>query len=194
MQERSAPACGCTTAGKIVRGMCATHYDRWVHATPKELRGPAPRSTRDFWSYVDKAGASTGYWLWTGPVNAKGYGLWSDATNGERGLAHRVSLARVSSMPSAEVFACHHCDNPPCVNPEHLYWGTVRDNARDAVERGRAANANRYKTYCKRGHPLSGDNLQITGVAKSRQCRTCGNDRSCKTQAAIRAQEKAQRI
>lgn len=101
MSTRIASECGCTTEGKIVRGMCATHYDRWVHATPKDQRPPAPRFARDFWHFVDRTGDC---WVWTGPTNRKGYGWWSGG--GRRGLAHRLSLAEVELPPSPDLFAC----------------------------------------------------------------------------------------
>lgn len=159
--------------GKIVRGMCATHYDRWVHATPKEFRDPAPRKVRDFWAHVYK---SDGCWLWTGAVNRRGYGTWSES--GFKGLAHRVSLMMVETPADLSLFACHKCDNPPCVNPAHLYWGTVRDNNRDYVTRQGVHNKGTYHTHCRKGHAMSGDNLRIAGKAQRRFCRTCDNARS----------------
>lgn len=174
MKKRIAPECGCETGGKIVRGMCAPHYDRWVHSTPKELRGPAPRFNRQFWDYVDKTGDC---WVWTGPKNRAGYGLWSGlAADGRRGLAHRLSLAEVIEPTGPDLFACHHCDNPPCVNPAHLYWGTVQDNSRDVVERGGAWNKGARSTTCPRGHLIQGTNLRVVGGLH--KCRECDNARS----------------
>ena len=72
--DRTAPECGCSTPGKIVRGMCVMHYDRWVHTTPKDQREPAPRFARSFWDHVDKTPSPVGCWTWTGPLNNKGYG------------------------------------------------------------------------------------------------------------------------
>lgn len=178
MSERTAPDCGCVTTGKIVRGMCAMHYDRWVHATPKDQRGPAPRFDRDFWDFVERSGEC---WNWTGPTNRKGYGLW------KRSLAHRFSLAEAVPSPDPSLFACHTCDNPPCVNPAHLYWGTAADNARDLVERGTPNNQNSLKTHCKNGHELAGDNLRIVGKDQRRQCRECDNARSRERQRRYRA-------
>lgn len=170
---RTAGQCGCTTTGKIVRGMCATHYDRWVHATPRELRGPAPRTIRQFWDHVDK---SQDCWEWTGPKNARGYGTWSEP--GFRGLAHRFSLLQEVTPDSLQQFACHHCDNPGCVRPSHLYWGDVRTNMRDRVERQGIHNEGVYSTRCPQGHPMSGDNLRVSGKDSKRACRACDNERA----------------
>ena len=56
---------------------------------------------------------------------------------GTRYLAHRVSLQLDGRPPAAGQVACHHCDNPGCVNPKHLYPGTAFQNMADAKERGR---------------------------------------------------------
>ncbi len=182
---RVAPVCGCSTAGKVVRGMCATHYDRWVHSTPKELRPKPPRFSRDFWDFVDKQ--PEGCWVWIGPKNRSGYGIWSDTQNGERGLAHRVSLARLEAPPAASLFACHRCDNPPCVNPAHLYWGTVQDNTRDVMERQGVYNKGIHPSHCGRGHELSGENLRVVGKKQQWKCRTCDNARAREYQRRRRA-------
>lgn len=179
MVQRIAPECGCVTPGKIVRGMCFTHYDRWVHKTPKDQRPPAPRTIRLFWDRVDKG---DGCWEWTGPTNAKGYGVWSQP--GFKGLAHRYSLTQVTPPPDG-AFACHHCDNPSCVNPGHLYWGTAADNAGDVMARAGVHNKGVYSTACPWGHEMSGENLRIYGG--KRFCRTCGNARSRDRQRARRA-------
>lgn len=140
---------------------------------------------RNFWDFVDKSGDC---WLWTGPTNSRnGYGQWSGG--GIRGGAHRISLNMVSPCPDPTLWACHTCDNPPCVNPAHLYWGTVKDNTRDRMERGRYVNYNMQKTHCKRGHELAGENLRIVGKARNRQCRICDNERS-RIKMAKRAERK----
>lgn len=177
MSERIAPSCGCSTKGKIVRGMCSKHYFQYLQSTPKEARTPAPRHSRDFWDFVDQTHRN-GCWLWLGPRDRAGYGRWSSAKDGERGLAHRISLARVSAPEDPNLFACHHCDNPPCVNPAHLYWGTVQDNTRDMVTRKGVHNKGAYATHCNRGHELQGANLRVVGKDDARKCRTCDNSRA----------------
>jgi hypothetical protein len=64
----------------------------------------------------------------------------------------------------------HHCDNPPCVNVEHLYEGTQIDNMRDKLARDR--DFNRRKTHCPRGHAFSGANLHVR-LNGQRTCREC---------------------
>jgi hypothetical protein len=47
-------------------------------------------------------------------------------------------------LPAQKVLACHHCDNPSCVNPKHLYWGSHKQNARDASQRGLLISGERH--------------------------------------------------
>lgn len=72
---------------------------------------------------------------WTGLQDKDGYGLF--AYEGVMHRAHRVAL-RLSGVEVPKVMmVCHRCDNPLCVNPDHLYVGTGKDNMRDAKERNR---------------------------------------------------------
>jgi hypothetical protein len=134
MTERTAPQCGCLTDGKIVRGMCANHYYMWYHYTPPSERGVAPKFARRFEDFVEDGAGADACWPWTGPTDKQGYGKWTK--NNEHFLAHRVALANVRPAPGRGLLACHTCDNPPCCNPSHLYWGTPTDNRQDFVKRG----------------------------------------------------------
>ena len=91
-----------------------------------------------FWSLVDKRGPDECWeWIggsWTGEPGRK-YGLFSiGATTKE--LAHRFSL-EMKVGPLGDQLALHKCDNPPCVNPSHLYAGDVQQNADDRSSRPR---------------------------------------------------------
>lgn len=92
---------------------------------------------------------NTGCWNWTGSTNAKGYGLIGGVINGkryapkgQRMLAHRVSwIIYIGDIPPSDAahgtVVRHKCDNPKCVNPNHLQLGTQADNVKDMIERGR---------------------------------------------------------
>lgn len=113
----------------------------------------------------------SGCLLWTGCVDAKGYGLI--AADGRSTGAHRVAwMLAHGPIPDGQ-WVLHHCDNPGCVNASggHLFLGTNLDNIRDRNAKGR--NPNAMKTHCAKGHPYSGENLMHHAVKGARLCRTC---------------------
>jgi hypothetical protein len=95
-----------------------------AHRVPVEKR---------FWEKVEKR--SDGCWEWVAGKNKAGYGRM--IVDGVPQLAHRLSYAmRFGAIPKG-LCVCHHCDNPGCVRPEHLFTGTHGDNVRDAQWKGR---------------------------------------------------------
>lgn len=78
-------------------------------------------------------------WEFTGSVNEDGYGTVRH--NGRMVGAHRVAWETANGQPTpTDLQVCHHCDNPPCVNPAHLFLGTNRDNVIDRQAKGRTKN------------------------------------------------------
>jgi len=129
-----------------------------------------------FWNKVKK-GNSKECWLWTGAkTGTMRYGGFR--LNGKQMNAHRASWI-IHNGPILNSLHClHKCDNPPCVNPSHLFLGTNLDNMRDRHLKGRTVissgdHHNKYKKVCIKGHPLSGDNLRLSPKQKWRICREC---------------------
>lgn len=77
----------------------------------------------------------SGCWLWIGSVSDRGYG--KIYANGKHLSAHRFSWMLHFNEDPHELLVCHKCDNPQCVNPDHLFLGTVQDNAWDKMQKGR---------------------------------------------------------
>jgi len=96
------------------------------------------RSLADrFWEKVDKQGPDE-CWEWIGGKHNKGYGQIQAYSRLDK--AHRVSWMINNGPIPENMCVLHHCDNPSCVNPAHLWLGTNADNVRDKMEKGREAH------------------------------------------------------
>lgn len=119
-----------------------------------------------FLEKVDRRGEDD-CWLWLAGTSAGGYGLFF---NKGRIMAHRFSYQLHRGTIPQGLRVCHSCDNPPCVNPKHLWLGTPKDNTQDMMNKGRFVCRKRV-SKCKRGHDLS-----IYGMPRDdgqRYCRKC---------------------
>lgn len=94
-------------------------------------------STR-FWDKVDKTESDT-CWNWKSGTQSKGYGSFGIG-NGKTDLAHRVAFELENGESPGGLCVMHSCDNRLCCNPNHLKLGTIADNNRDMVEKGRQAS------------------------------------------------------
>ncbi len=115
----------------------------------------------------------SGCWLWQGRHDQNGYGQIS--FNYAKWRVHRLLYTLLREPIPDSLFLCHKCDNPPCVNPGHLFIGTQQDNMQDALAKGRMV-INRAgqsgKTHCKYGHPFNTVNTRIRANGH-RRCLDC---------------------
>lgn len=87
----------------------------------------------DFWSKVKKTDSC---WIWQG-FRTMGYGQLCFGKKGERHYAHRFAWELTRGTIPAGICVLHHCDNKLCVNPEHLFLGSAKDNTLDMIAKGR---------------------------------------------------------
>jgi hypothetical protein len=132
----------------------------------------------------------SGCWIWTASMNKKGYGRYHE-TGGESGftLAHRASWKMNKGPIPDGLLVCHRCDVPQCVNPDHLFLGTHKDNLYDAIKKkGRKFLATRkFGSHCPKGHKYPESlGIKTSGV---RYCLACNRDRATEFRALKRSSD-----
>ena len=127
---------GCSRPSNA-RELCSTHYmqQRKAGLIPVGTRARGTIEER-FWRFVEKTDSC---WSWTGGSRGqKGYGMISaGAKGGGKKLAHRLSYEIHKGAIPAGMVVMHACDNPSCVNPDHLKTGTQSENILDSFRKGR---------------------------------------------------------
>ncbi|MBV8666706.1 MAG: HNH endonuclease [Burkholderiaceae bacterium] len=117
-----------------------------------------------FWRHVKKE--PSGCWQWVGAKKPTGYGNFY--MNSRYMGAHCASYLLFSGEIQEGKFVCHKCDNPSCVNPEHLFLGSPKENMRDMMSKGRAIGI----AQGEEAHPES--KLTAKNVVEIRQLRAGG--------------------
>jgi hypothetical protein len=120
----------------VAQGMgqcCSKSCSNRLRAIPPEQR---------FWAHVDK-GNNDGCWEWTAARDKKGYGVFS-IPGRKQVFAHRYSYELAYGSVPPDILVLHHCDNPGCVRPTHLFMGTHADNMTDMVNKGRSLFGERH--------------------------------------------------
>lgn len=126
-----------------------------------------------------------GCWIYHGQTLASGYvqirfgnRLWA---------GHRLMYALAKEPIPPGMFVCHTCDVRNCINPDHLWLGTPRDNSQDCASKGRIYG--QTKTTCKRGHPLDEANTYRHGGR--RHCRACQSAREAALNQRLKLERRA---
>lgn len=112
-------------------------------------------------------------WIWTGAPTSNGYGSFKYYQDRSAIGAHVAShLFHIGEVPNG-MRVCHRCDNPPCVNPEHLFLGSNSDNMKDMVAKNRHGNSSRKQTHCRKGHSFEEFGVYERKKKNGKTFRTC---------------------
>jgi len=126
----------------------------------------------DIERFMSRVNKTDSCWLWNASTDGNGYARF--VINRKSVIASRFSYKSfVGEIPNG-LFVLHKCDNPKCVNPEHLFTGTQTDNMQDMLKKGR--NPRSVKTHCPQGHEYSEQNTYK--YCNRRHCKTCMKARS----------------
>lgn len=160
---------GCKRGGKIVRGWCRIHYERWrLHGTTD-----LPTTAERLAAGLERK--ANGCLEWTGSTTDDGYG--KIGVDGKHLRTHRVAWGLAHPDEPLPPAVRHYvCDNPPCCNVEHLRPGTKAENSADMKAKGRGrgpqVNQNSQKTHCPARHEYTEANTLVTKAGR-RRCRAC---------------------
>jgi len=135
----------------------------------KGIRPPGRKKTaRQRFENKYEIVSESGCWVWIAGINDKGYGRFK--LDGKLFLAHRAAYTiYVGEIPQG-INVCHKCDVPECVNPDHLFLGTQKDNIQDSKSKGRHRQLR--KTHCPNGHEYNEENTYFSSKGW-RYCRAC---------------------
>lgn len=150
-------ACGC---GEEVAPKTPGRPARFIHGHNRSTQGRRVSVHDRFWSRVHK---SEGCWEWTGGHDKDGRGrFWHEGRNV---TAPRMALLLSGTSVQNESWVCHHCDNPSCVRPSHLYVGDATTNVRDMDSRGRRVSAKtRPKAKGEKNHNAKLSDADVAAI------------------------------
>lgn len=121
------------------RGYCRKHYIAMRHSGQLDVVQQKGLPIKERLFLRSKAIEKTGCIEWTGSKDRDGYGFIG--VNGSLTGTHRASWEEANGRPVPNgMYVLHKCDNPSCINPEHLFVGTQRDNVKDMVDKSRISS------------------------------------------------------
>jgi hypothetical protein len=98
-----------------------------------------------FWDKVDRSAGDDGCWLWTGRLDRGGYGSVWRGRKKRATPAHKFSFTSLRGEVPKDLQVLHRCDVRNCVNPKHLFLGTIADNMADKTAKGRQLKGEKIK-------------------------------------------------
>jgi len=155
-------ACGC---GGEVNPKTPGRPARYIHGHNRTAKPVTPLADR-FWNRVEVRGQDE-CWIWTGGVDGRDRRgrVWYQGRNIP---ASRAALLLSGVDVPDGAYVCHHCDNPPCVNPQHLYVGDAASNVADMDRRGRRiARVPHPGSAGERNHAARLTDQQVIEIRKS---------------------------
>jgi hypothetical protein len=145
-----------------------------------------------FWSAVGK---SDGCWVWQRSTR-HGYGVLRVPSRKHPYGAHQFSYEIHKGPITPGLLVCHSCDNRRCVNPDHLFLGTNRQNVYDAIGKGRRPLVQRpfvpKRSHCPVGHPFDTANTYVKSNGEQK-CRVCESARRAAWIRRTRRERRRQR-